>query len=104
MREMSAADKLGGYASGFGNLDGEAIAANVTADYKLLDKDGVVYGKDDLPGYVAELRKLGDKMDITDVVVDGGTAWCKWQLGDIVGAGLISFGDDGVTQEQLFYF
>lgn len=101
---MSAADKLGGYAGGFGNLDGEAIAANVTVDYKLLDKDGVVYGKDDLPGYVAELRKLGDKMDITDVVVDGGTAWCKWQLGDIVGAGLISFGDDGVTQEQLFYF
>lgn len=100
---MSAADKLSGYATGFGNLDGEAVAANVTADYKLLDKDGAVYGKDDLPGYVAELRKLGDKMDITDVVVDGGTAWCKWQVGDIIGAGMISFGDEGVTQEQLFY-
>jgi hypothetical protein len=101
---MSAADKLGGYATGFGNLDGEAIAANVTADYKLLDKDGAVYGRDDLPRYAAELRKIGDKMEITDVVIDGGTAWCKWQLGDIVGAGLISFGDEGVTQEQLFYF
>ena len=101
---MSAADKLGGYASGFGNLDAEVIAANVTADFKLLDKDGAVYGKNDLPGYVAELIKLGDKMDITDVVVEGGTAWCKWQVGEIVGAGMISFGDEGVTQEQLFYF
>jgi len=101
---MSAADKLGGYASGFGNLDSEVLAANVTADYKLLDKDGVVYGKNDLPGYISELRKISDKMDITDVVVEGGTAWCKWQVGDIVGAGLISFGDEGVTQEQLFYF
>jgi hypothetical protein len=101
---MSAADKLGGYATGFGNLDGEAIAATVTEDYKLLDKDGAVYGKNDLPGYAAGLKKFGDKMDITDVVVEGGTAWCKWQVGDIVGAGMISFGDEGVTQEQLFYF
>ena len=101
---MSAADKLGGYASGFGNLDAEAIAANVTADYKLLDKDGAVYGKSDLPGVIDELRKLGNKMEITDVVVEGGTAWCKWQVGDIVGAGLISFGEEGVQQEQLFYF
>ena len=100
---MSAADKLGGYASGFGKLDAAAIAANVTADFKLLDKDGVVYGKSDLPGYIAGLRSVGDKMDITDVVVEGGTAWCKWQVGDIVGAGMISFGDEGVTQEQLFY-
>ena len=89
---MSAADKLGGYATGFGNLDGEAVAANVTADFKLLDKDGTVYAKDDLPGYVSELRKLGGKMDITDVVVDGGTAWCKWQVGDIVGAGKLCGG------------
>ena len=104
---MSAADKLGGYASGFGDLNAEAIAANVTSSFartKLLDKDGAVYGKNDLPGYIAELRKIGDKMDITDVVVEGGTAWCKWQVGDIVGAGLISFGEEGVTQEQLFYF
>ena len=101
---MSAADKLGGYASGFGNLDAEEIAANVTADYKLLDKDGAVYGKNDLPGYIAELRKIGDKMNITDVAVEGGTAWCKWQVGDIVGAGIISFEEDGVSQEQLFYF
>ncbi len=101
---MSAEDKLGGYASGFGSLDAEAIAANVTADYKLLDKGGAVYGKNDLPGYIAELRSVGDKMDITDVVVEGGTAWCKWQVGDIVGAGMISFGEEGVTQEQLFYF
>ena len=100
---MSATDKLGGYASGFGNLDAEAIAANVTADFKLLDKDGAVYEKNDLPGYIAELRKVGDKMDITDVAVEGGTAWCKWQVGDIIGAGMISFGEDGVTQEQLFY-
>lgn len=100
---MSAADKLGGYASGFGNLDAEEIAANVTANYKLLDKDGAVYGKSDLPGYIAELRKVGDKMDITDVVVEGGTAWCKWHVGHITGAGLISFGEEGVTQEQLFY-
>lgn len=101
---MSAADKLGGYASGFANLDAEVIAANVTVDYKLLDKDGAIYGQSDLPGYVAELRRIGDKMDITDVVVEGGTAWCKWQVGDIVGAGMISFGEEGVTQEQLFYF
>ena len=100
---MSAADKLGGYATGWGTLDAEAIAANVTDDYKLFDKDGVVRAKNDLPGYIAELKEIGDQMAITDVVVDGGTAWCKWQLGDIVGAGLISFGDDGVIQEQLFY-
>ena len=49
-------------------------------------------------------ENCGDKMDITNVVVEGGTAWCKWQVGDIVGAGLISFGEEGVTQEQLFYF
>ena len=101
---MSAADKLGGYASGFGNLDADAIAAHVTNDYKLLDKDGAVYGKNDLPGYIDSLRKLDDKMLITDVVVDEGTAWCKWQVGDVIGAGLISFGEKGVTQEQLFYF
>jgi hypothetical protein len=59
---MSAADKLGGYASGFANLDAGAIATNVTADYKLLDKDGAVYGKNDLPGYIAELRRVGDKI------------------------------------------
>ena len=101
---MSAADKLGGYASGFGNLDADAIAANVTAGYKLLDRDGAVYGKNDLPDYISELRKLSDKMNITDVVVDDGTAWCKWQVGDVIGAGLISFEEEGVTQEQLFYF
>lgn len=100
---MTAAEKLGGYASGFGNLDAEEIAANVTSDYRLLDKDDAVHGKSDLPGYIAELRKLGDKMDITDVMIEGGKAWCKWQIGDITGAGLISFGEDGVTQEQLFY-
>ena len=101
---MSAADKLGSYAGGFGNLDAAAIAANVTDDYKLLDKDGAIYGKNDLPGYIDELKKIDDKMIITDVVVDDGTAWCKWQVGDVVGAGLISFGENGVTQEQLFYF
>ncbi len=100
---MSAADKLGGYASGFSNLDDAEIAANVTDDYKLLDKDGAVIGKGDLPEYIAGLRELGDKMDITDVMVEGGMAWCKWQVGDVVGAGLISFGDEGVSQEQLFY-
>jgi hypothetical protein len=100
---MAAADKLGGYATGFGELNADTIAANVTDNYKLLDKDGKSYGKGDLPDYVAELKKLGDKMAITDVVVEGSTAWCKWQLGEIVGAGLIIFGDDGVSQEQLFY-
>ena len=101
---MSGTDKLGGYAGGFGNLDAGNIAANVTDDYKLLDKDGAIYGKRDLLGYIDELKKIDDKMIITDVVVDDGTAWCKWQVGDVVGAGLISFGEDGVTQEQLFYF
>jgi len=101
---MSAADKLGGYAGGFGNLDAAAIAANVTDDYKLLDKDGAIYGKNDLPVYIDELKKIDEKMIITDVVVDDGTAWCKWQVGDVVGSGLISFGENGVTQEQLFYF
>ena len=43
-------------------------------------------------------------MEITDVMVDGGKAWCKWQVGDIVAAGLISFSADGVSEEQLFYF
>ncbi len=100
---MAAADKLGGYATGFGGLNADILAANVTDDYKLFDKDGKIYGKDDLPGYIAELRKLADKMEITEVVVDGGTAWCKWQGGDIVGAGMITFGDDGVSQEQLYY-
>jgi len=100
---MAAADKLGGYATGFGELNADILADNVTEDYKLLDKDGKIYGKSDLPGYIAELRKLADKMVITDVVVDGGTAWCKWRVGDIVGAGMITFGDEGVSQEQLFY-
>lgn len=100
---MSASEKLGGYATGFGELNAEQIAANVTDDYKLLDKDGKSYGKGDLPDYLAELKNLGDKMVITDVVVEGSTAWCKWVLGDIVGAGLITFGDDGVSHEQLFY-
>lgn len=100
---MSAADKLGGYATGFGELNADTISANVTDGFKLLDKDGVTYGKGDLPGYIEELRKLDDKMVITNVVVDGGTAWCKWQVGDIIGAGLITFEDDGVSEEQLFY-
>jgi len=100
---MSAKDKLSGYASGFGSLDAATIAANVTPDYRLLDKDGVSYGKSDLPGYISGLRKMGDRMDITDVAVEGGTAWCRWQVGDIVGAGMISFGEEGVTREQLFY-
>lgn len=100
---MAAADKLTGYAMGFGELNADLVAANVTHDYQLLDKDGKVYGKGDLPGYIAELRKLADRMVITDVVVDGGTAWCKWQVSDIVGAGMITFGDAGVSREQLFY-
>lgn len=100
---MAAADKLGGYATGFGELNADTISANVTDNYVLFDKDGKTYGKSDLSGYIEELRKLDDKMVITDVVVDGGTAWCKLQVGDIVGAGLITFGDEGVSQEQLFY-
>ena len=100
---MSASDKLGGYAKGFTDLDAAAIAANVTADYKLLDKGGKVITKKDLPAYCAELKKLGKKMDITNVAVDGGTAWCKWQVGKVVGAGMISFSDKGVSQEQLYY-
>ena len=55
---MSAADRLSGYAGGFGNLDADAIAANVTDDYKLLDKDGAIYGKNDLPVYIEELKKI----------------------------------------------
>ena len=42
-------------------------------------------------------------MIITEVVVDGGTAWCKWRVGDIVSAGLIKFGDEDISREQLFY-
>ena len=76
----------------------------MTADYKLLDQGGKVIAKKDLPGYIAGLKKVGGKMDITNVMVDGNMAWCKWQVGKIVGAGLISFSDKGVSQEQLFYF
>ena len=47
---MSAEDKLGGYASGFGSLDASTIAANVTEDFKLLDKNGAIYEKNDLLG------------------------------------------------------
>lgn len=101
---MAAADKLGGYAKAFGALDAAGIAANVTADYKLLDKNGKVIAKKDLPGYVTGLKKFGAKMDITNVMVDGNSAWCKWQVGKVVGAGLITFGEKGVSQEQLFYF
>ena len=100
---MAAADKLGGYATRFGELNADTVAANVTDDYKLLDKDGKIYGKGDLHDYIAKLGNLADKMVITDVVVDGGTAWCKWPVGDIVGAGMITFGDEGVSREQLFY-
>jgi uncharacterized protein YodC (DUF2158 family) len=84
-------------------LDAVAIAANVTADYKLLDKDGRVTTRQDLPAYCAELKKIGPAMAITDVAVEGGTAWCKWQVGATVGAGMISFSERGVSQEQLFY-
>jgi hypothetical protein len=42
-------------------------------------------------------------MMITHVAVDGSTAWCKWQVGDVVGAGMITFGNEGVSEEQLFY-
>jgi hypothetical protein len=45
---MAAADKLGGYATGFGELNADTISANVTDDHKLLDKDGKTYGKGDL--------------------------------------------------------
>lgn len=101
---MSAEDKLSGYASGFASLDASAIAANVTEDFKLLDKNGVIFEKNNLSEHIAELKKAGDKMEITDVVVDGGKAWCKWQVGNIIGAGMISFSADGVSEEQLFYF
>ncbi len=100
---MSAGDKLGGYAKGFSELDAAVLTENVTDDYKLLDKDGKVYGKSDIPGYLAGLREIDDKMVITDVAVEGSTAWCKWQVGDIIGAGKITFGDAGVSEEQLFY-
>ena len=53
---MSATDKLSGYASGFSNLDAATLAANVTADYQLLDKDGVIHRRDDLPGYLEGSR------------------------------------------------
>ena len=99
---MSAEDQLGGYASGFTNLDASEIAAHVTDDFKLLDKDGSVYSKAELPGYIAELRNSGDRMEISEVLAKDGKAWCKWQVGEIVGAGLISFGEDGISQEQLF--
>lgn len=100
---MSAEDKLGGYATGFGTLDADLICASVTDDYQLLDKDGVVYAKGDLHGYVADLKQYGDKMEITNVAVADGMAWCQWQIGEIVGAGRISFDANGVHQEQLFY-
>ncbi|MBY5947836.1 nuclear transport factor 2 family protein [Photobacterium rosenbergii] len=100
---MSAQDKLGGYASGFTHLDADEIADNVTSDYMLLDQNGIVHSKEGLQAYITGLREHGDKMDITEVMVDGGKAWCKWQVGEVVGAGLISFGDEGVTQEQLFF-
>ena len=100
---MAAADKLGGYAKGFGALDAEMIAASVTADYRLLDKDGKIVTRKELPGYIAQLKQHGGRMDITNVMVDGNKAWCKWRLGSIVGAGLITFGPDGVSEEQLFY-
>lgn len=100
---MSASDKLGGYAQGFSELDAATIAANIITDYKLLDKGGKVITKEGLPAYCAELKKLGPKMDITNVAVDGDTAWCQWQVGDVVGAGMISFSDQGVSQEQLYY-
>ena len=74
---MTAADKLGGYATGFSELNADMIAANVTDGYKLLDREGKTFGKADLAGYVDELKKFGDKMIITDVVVEGSTAWCK---------------------------
>ena len=54
---MAAADKLGGYASGFGELNADVLAANVTTDYRLLDRDGKVYTKGELTGYIAELKK-----------------------------------------------
>ena len=47
---MSATDKLGGYATVFGELNADTISANVTDNCKLLDKDGKTYGKGDLPG------------------------------------------------------
>ncbi|USD39585.1 hypothetical protein [Ferrimonas sp. SCSIO 43195] len=100
---MSAQDKLAGYASGFGSLDPHVIADNVTAGYRLLDKNGAVVERNALPQYIAELRKHGDEMQISDVMVDGDKAWCKRQIGEVIGAGLIRFSNNGVSQEQLFY-
>ncbi|WP_421864283.1 hypothetical protein [Motiliproteus sp.] len=100
---MSAEDKLGSYAQGFSSLDAATIVANVTEDYQLLDKDGVLHTKADLPAYIDTLKGIGSSMEITEVSVNGEKAWCKWQIGEVVGAGLISFGEQGVSQEQLFY-
>ncbi|MFT5174207.1 MAG: hypothetical protein ACI8W7_002394 [Gammaproteobacteria bacterium] len=93
---------MGANASRFSELNAEVVVAKMTVDYKIIDNDGVIYSKGDLSAYIAELRKIGSNMDITDVVVDGSTACCKWQLGDIiVDAGLITLGDEGVSHEQL---
>ncbi|MBM3486128.1 MAG: nuclear transport factor 2 family protein [Alphaproteobacteria bacterium] len=100
---MAAADKLGGYAKGFGALDADMIAANVTADFRLVEKGGKIITKKELAGYIAQLTQHGSRMDITNVMVDGNKAWCKWRLGATIGAGLITFGPDGVSEEQLFY-
>jgi hypothetical protein len=95
--------KLAGYAEGWSKLDGAIVAANVTSNYRLLDKDGKVVAKKDLGGYISGLRELGDRMELSRIARDGNTVWCKWQVGRIAGAGLITLSDDGVTEEQLFY-
>ena len=62
--DMTAADKLGGYATGFGELNAETVAANVTDDYKLLDKDGKTYGKGDLPQVIMTIPQVNNDLDM----------------------------------------
>lgn len=56
---MSAEDKVGGYASGVGDLDVDAIAANLAGDFELLDENGVVHER-----AAGRSRGFSDEIDV----------------------------------------
>ena len=99
---MTSTEKLHAYLAAFSELDADSLLSTVTDDFRTFFESGKSYGKLDLPDYVAGLKKEAPRLVVTDLMVEGNQAWIKWRLGERVGAGLIKFGLDGVSEEQLF--
>lgn len=99
---MGRAEKIGGYAEAFGNLDADGILANTTEDFRLVGPGDAVVTREEIPAYIASIRKVAFKMDLADVVITNEVVWCHWTAGSHVGAGRIYATDEGVTEERLY--